>query len=141
MKKIVIAIMLVFGFSLNVYASSTPESVITAFLEAVKSGDIKKAKTYLDKDSFIVPKNIMKPQLGKKDIMDGKLGLVDNMFNQGGKDNQWTYDIKFNNTWLNNPDNRGYYGYIVKMETVNYDLTKSYTLKKVNDTWLIVGWI
>ena len=141
MKRIVLAIMLVLGFGLNVYASSTPESVITSFLEAVKSGDIKKAKTYLDKDSFIVPKNIMKPQLGKKDIMDGKLGLVDNMFNQGGKGNQWTYDIKFNDTWLNNPDNRGYYGYIVKMETVNYDLTKLYSLKKVNNTWLIVGWI
>ncbi|MGJ0312525.1 hypothetical protein [Aliarcobacter cryaerophilus] len=141
MKRIVLAIMLVLGFGLNVYASSTPESVITSFLEAVRSGDIKKAKSYLDKDSFIKPKNIMKPQLGKKDTLDGELGLVDNMFNQGGKDNRWTYDIKFNNTWLNNPDNRGYYGYIVKMETVNYDLTKSYTLKKVNNTWLIVGWI
>ncbi len=54
MKKLFLALMLVFGFGLNVYASNnTPESVITSFLEAMRNGDEAKARTYLDKDSFV----------------------------------------------------------------------------------------
>ena len=76
MKKLFLALMLVFGFGLNVYASNnTPESVITSFLEAMRNGDEAKARTYLDLNSFIVPKNIMKPQLGNKDISTGKISL------------------------------------------------------------------
>ena len=67
MKKLFLALMLVLGFGLNVYASNnTPESVITSFLEAMRNGDEAKAITYLDKDSFIKPINVMKPQLGKR---------------------------------------------------------------------------
>ena len=86
MKKLFLALMIVFGFGLNVYASNnTPESVITSFLEAMRNGDEAKARTYLDKDSFVKPKNIMKPNLGTKDFTKRDLGLVDNMFNKGGK--------------------------------------------------------
>ena len=142
MKKLFLALMLVFGFGLNVYASNnTPESVITSFLEAMRNGDEAKARTYLDLNSFIVPKNIMKPQLGNKDISTGKISLVNNMFVQGGKNNRWTYTIKLNDNRLANPDSRGVYAYIVKMETTNYDLTKYYEVKKINNTWKITGWI
>ena len=142
MKKLFLALMLVLGFGLNVYASNnTPESVITSFLEAMRNGDEAKARTYLDKDSFIKPKNIMKPQLGSKDTTTGELGLVNNMFVQGGKNNRWTYTIKLNDNRLANPDSRGVYAYIVKMETTNYDLTKYYEVKKINNVWKITGWI
>ncbi|QNM90355.1 hypothetical protein HOO34_01030 [Aliarcobacter cryaerophilus] len=141
MKKLFLALMLVLGFSLNVYASNnTPESVITSFLEAMRNGDEAKARTYLDLNSFIVPKNIMKPQLGNKDISTGKIGLVKNMFVQNGNSG-WTYTIKLNDNRLVNPDSRGVYAYIVKMETTNYDLTKYYEVKKINNTWKITGWI
>lgn len=142
MKKLFLALMLVLGFGLNVYASNnTPESVITSFLEAMRNGDETKARTYLDKDSFVKPKNIMKPQLGNKDTTTGKLGLVNNMFVQGGKNNRWTYTIKLDDNRLANPDSRGVYAYIVKMETTNYDLTKYYEVKKINNVWKITGWI
>ena len=141
MKKLFFALMLVFRFGLNVYASNnTPESVITSFLEAMRNGDEAKAKTYLDLNSFIVPKNIMKPQLGNKDISTGKIGLVKNMFAQNGNSG-WTYTIRLNDNRLANPDSRGVYAYIVKMETTNYDLTKYYEVKKINNVWKITGWI
>ena len=141
MKKLFLALMLVLGFGLNVYASNnTPESVITSFLEAMRNGDETKAKTYLDLNSFIVPKNIMKPQLGNKDISTGKIGLVKNMFVQNGNSG-WTYTIILNDNRLANPDSRGVYAYIVKMETTNYDLTKYYEVKKINNVWKITGWI
>ena len=142
MKKLFLALMLVLGFGLNVFAASnTPESVITSFLEAMRNGDETKARTYLDLNSFIKPKNIMKPNLGTKDFTKSDLGLVNNMFVQGGKNNRWTYTIKLNDTRLANPDSRGVYAYIVKMETTNYDLTKYYEVKKINNTWKITGWI
>ena len=83
----------------------------------------------------------MKPQLGNKDTTTGKLGLVNNMFVQGGKNNRWTYTIRLNDNRLANPDSRGVYAYIVKMETTNYDLTKYYEVKKINNVWKITGWI
>ena len=140
MKKLYLALMLVLGFGLNVYASNnTPESVITSFLEAMRNGDETKAKTYLDLNSFIVPKNIMKPQLGNKDISTGKIGLVKNMFVQNGNSG-WTYTINLDTTTVN-PDTRGFFTYTVLMKTVNYDLEKFYFVKKINNTWKITGWI
>lgn len=140
MKKVFIKIMLVLGFSLNVFAASnTPESVITSFLEAMRNGDEAKARTYLDLNSFIVPKNIMKPQLGNKDISTGKVGLVKNMFVQNGNSG-WTYTINLDTTTVN-PDTRGFFTYTVLMKTANYDLEKFYFVKKINNTWKITGWI
>ena len=76
MKKLFLALMLVLGFGLNVYASNnTPDSVILGFAAAMQNGDIEKAKSYLDKKSFIKPKNIMKPQLGTKDTLEREINL------------------------------------------------------------------
>src|SRR5574344_1869330 len=77
MKKLYLALMLVLGFGLNVYASNNnPESVITSFLEAMRNGDETKARTYLDKDSFVKPKNIMKPNLKTKNFTKKNLSLI-----------------------------------------------------------------
>ncbi len=141
MKKLFLALMLVFGFGLNVYASNnTPESVITSFLEAMRNGDETKARTYLDLNSFIKPKNIMKPNLGTKDFTKRDLGLVDNMFNQGGKGNNWKYEVK-KSTRNTNPDNKGVYTYDVSSSTAEYELEKIYRVKKINNSWKITGWI
>ncbi len=141
MKKVLIKIMLVLGFSLNVFAASnTPESVITSFLEAMRNGDETKARTYLDLNSFIKPKNIMKPNLGTKDFTKRDLGLVDNMFNQGGKGNNWKYEVK-KSTRNTNPDNKGVYTYDVSSSTAEYELEKIYRVKKINNSWKITGWI
>lgn len=142
MKKVFIKIMLVLGFSLNVFAASnTPESVITSFLEAMRNGDETKARTYLDLNSFIKPKNIMKPNLGTKDFTKRDLGLVDNMFNQGGKGNNWNYKITKDKHKLKNPDDKGIYTYVVSCSTAKYELENFYFVKKINNTWKITGWI
>ena len=141
MKKLFLALMLVLGFGLNVFAASnTPESVITSFLEAMRNGDETKARTYLDLNSFIKPKNIMKPNLGTKDFTKRDLGLVDNMFNQGGKGNNWKYEVK-KSTRNTNPDNKGVYTYDVSSSTAEYELEKIYRVKKINNSWKITGWI
>lgn len=95
MKRIVLAIMLVLGFGLNVYASNnTPESVITSFLEAMRNGDETKARTYLDLNSFIKPKNIMKPNLGTKDFTKRDLSLITGIFMSGNGGTNWKYEAK-----------------------------------------------
>ena len=64
MKKLFLALMLVLGFGLNVFASNnTPESVITSFLEAMRNVDEAKAITYLDKDITTPNKYINKLSL------------------------------------------------------------------------------
>lgn len=140
MKKIVLTIMLMLG--LNVYASNTPESVITSFLEAMRNGDETKARTYLDKNSFIKPINIMKPQLGTKDFTKRDLSLINGIFMTGGRENNWDYKISKSTRQLKNPDDRGIYTYDVLISNPNYEKENQIMfLKVINKTWKIAGWI
>ena len=141
MKKLFLALMLVFGFGLNVYASNnTPESVITSFLEAVRNGDEAKARTYLDKDSFVKPKNIMKPNLGTKDFTKRDLSLITGIFMSGNGGTNWKYEAK-KSTININPDNKGVYTYDVAISNSNYDTEKMFYIKIINNSWKITGWI
>ena len=141
MKKLYLALMLVLGFGLNVYASNnTPESVITSFLEAMRNGDETKARTYLDKDSFVKPKNIMKPNLGTKDFTKRDLSLITGIFMSGNGGTNWKYEAK-KSTININPDNKGVYTYDVAISNSNYDTEKMFYLKIINNSWKITGWI
>lgn len=141
MKKLIIKIMLMLGFCLNVYASNnTPESVITSFLEAMRNGDETKARTYLDKESFIKPINIMKPHLGTKDFTKRDLSLITGIFMSGNGGINWKYEAK-KNTRNINPDNKGVYTYDVEISNSNYNTEKMFYLKLVNKSWKITRWI
>ena len=70
MKKLFLALMLVLGFGLNVYASNnTPESVILGFAAAMQNGDIEKANSFLGKEYKIFGKHIVGQGLGKKEFV------------------------------------------------------------------------
>lgn len=141
MKKLFLALMLVLGFGLNVFAASnTPESVITSFLEAMRNGDEAKAITYLDKDSFIKPINVMKPQLGKKDFTKRDLSLITGIFMSGNGGTNWRYEVK-KNTININPDNKGNYTYDVTISNSNYDTEIMFYVKLVNKAWKITRWL
>ncbi len=152
MKKIVIAIMLVFGFGLNVYAGDTPESVILSFANAMQNGDIEKAKSYLDKKSFIKPKNIMKPQLGTRDTLEREINLFNSFLLYTDSENgnahnpkDWTIKVEKSTNGNNN-----YSLYLInsKLEQrwtsnsgINYASSKSFEVIKVGKEWKIAGWI
>ena len=141
MKKLFLALMLVLGFGLNVFASNnTPESVITSFLEAMRNVDEAKAITYLDKDSFIKPINVMKPQLGKEDFTKRDLSLLPGMFMSGNGGINWRYEVK-KNTININPDNKGNFTYDVTISNSNYDTEKMFYVKLVNKVWKITRWL
>jgi hypothetical protein len=94
----------------NVYASNnTPESVILGFAAAMQNGDIEKAKSYLDKKSFIKPKNIMKPQLGTKDTLEREINLFNSFLLYTDSENgnahnpkDWTIKVEKNTNGHNN---------------------------------------
>lgn len=53
MKKIFISMLLILGFGLGAYANdNTPQGVVLAYWEALKKGDLEKAKSYLDEKSI-----------------------------------------------------------------------------------------
>ena len=153
MKKLFLALMLVLGFGLNVFASNnTPESVILGFAAAMQNGDIEKAKSYLDKKSFIKPKNIMKPQLGTKDTLEREINLFNSFLLYTDSENgnahnpkDWTIKVEKNTNGHNN-----YELYLINSQLkqrwtsntgINYSSSKSFEVIKVGKEWKIAGWI
>lgn len=154
MKKLFLALMLVLGFGLNVFASNnTPESVILGFATAIQNEDFEKAKNFLNKPSFIKPIHIFKPHLGTKNTLETEIqGFYRHLTNSGSdyktfnnvKD--WNFKVEKDTNGINN--------YSLLMINPNfdqrwtsltsgtkYDSSKNFELIKINNEWKITGWI
>ena len=132
MKKIVLAIMLVLGFGLtNASANeNTPEGVILAFYKACVNGDLKKAMSYLDKDSFKRNRNgILKDEREKKALYEVKAYSRDTFEGKPIDKSQWQFTII---------DKIDFYNVEIRNISVNYVYTGTViNVKKVNGVWKI----
>lgn len=137
MKRIVLTIMLMLGFSLGAYANdNTPEGVILAYMEALKKGDLEKAKSYLDEKSFTRTdkKGRVKNETNKQvegDYRTLKYGASDI--------SQWTFKIEKKDDIENS-----YRIYLIN-PTSEFESTRTYgriesaRYKKINGKWKIIS--
>lgn len=94
MKKLLLTVMLMFGFAfIGCNANdSTPEGVILAFVEAVKKGDLEKAKSYCDKKSF----DVVFMNGRTKNFLDEEVEGFYRKLKEDGDISKWIFNIKFN---------------------------------------------
>ena len=133
MKKIFISIMLVLGFGLGAYANdNTPEGVILSYREAIKKGDLEKAKSYLDEKSF----DNIAPNGRKNNSVNKKINGSYSKLKYGGDISQWTFKIKKTDE-LSAGDYEVYY----TNPTAQFESTRNGTdfllvnVKKINGKW------
>lgn len=133
MKKIVLAIMLVLGFGLtNASANeNTPEGVILAFYKACVNGDLKKAMSYLDKDSFKRNRNgILKDERERQASYEVNAFSRDTFEGKPIDKSQWQFTII---------DKIDFYNVEIRNISVNYVSTGTVIqVKKVNGVWKII---
>lgn len=148
MKKLIITIMLMLGFgTVSLSANeNTPEDVILGFAKAIQNNDMEKAKTYVDRKSFIVPKNIRKPNLGNKDILNRKLeGLYSLLVSYNTLNpKDWSFKVEKDTNGIDNYDlllinpkiEQRWTSFISGIE---YRYNIGVRLIKVNDIWKIAS--